>query len=70
MRRTFASRLLERGADIITVKELLEHSTVTVTMRHTHSNLGSKVLAVRRLEGGCYKSATGCTKKQQFEFEL
>jgi hypothetical protein len=46
----FASRLLERGADIITVKELLGHSTVTVTMRYTHSNLGSKVLAVRRLE--------------------
>jgi integrase len=51
MRHTFASRLLERGADIITVKELLGHSTVAVTMRYTHSNLGSKVQAVRRLEG-------------------
>jgi integrase len=30
---TFASRLLERGVDIITVKELLGHSTVVVTMR-------------------------------------
>jgi len=48
---TFASRLLDRGADIITVKELLGHSTVTVTMRYTHSNLDSKAVAVRKLEG-------------------
>jgi len=41
LRHTFASRLLDRGADIITVKELSGHSTVTVTMRYTHSNLAS-----------------------------
>jgi hypothetical protein len=35
----------------MTVKELLGHSTVTVTMHYTHSNLGSKALAVRKLEG-------------------
>ncbi len=51
LRHTFASRLLDRGVDIMTVKELLGHSTVTVTMRYTHSNLGSKALAVRKLEG-------------------
>ena len=37
LRHTFASRLLGRGVDIMTVKELLGHSTVTVTMRYTHS---------------------------------
>ena len=49
LRHTFASRLLERGVDIMTVKELLGHSSVTVTMRYTHSNLASKVVAVGKL---------------------
>ena len=64
-RHTFASRLLERGVDIMTVKELLGHSTVTVTMRYTHSNLDSKVAAVGKLAGNCYNPATPCTKLQQ-----
>jgi integrase len=49
LRHTFASRLLELGADIMTVKELLGHSSVVVTMRYTHSNLASKVVAVEKL---------------------
>src|SRR5260370_21412959 len=49
LRHTFASRLLERGVDIMTVKELLGHSSVTVTMRYTHSNLASNVVAVGKL---------------------
>jgi len=35
----------------MTVKELLGHSTVTVTMRYTHTNLTSKVVAVGKLAG-------------------
>ena len=65
LRHTFASRLLERGVDIMTVKELLGHSTVIVTMRYTHSNLDSKVAAVGKLAGDCYNPATPCTNLQQ-----
>jgi integrase len=50
LRHTFASRLVDRGVDIVTVQQLLGHSTVTVTMRYTHTNLDSKRAAVARLE--------------------
>ena len=67
LRHTFASRLSERGVDIMTVKELLGHSTVTVTMRYTHSHLDSKVAAVGKLAGDCYNPATVGPKLQEFK---
>src|ERR1700751_3937380 len=48
-RHTFASRLTRNGADLVTVKELLGHSTVTVTMRYAHSNEEAKRRALIRL---------------------
>ena len=51
LRHTFASRLVSRGVDIVTVQQLLRHSTVVTTMRYTHTNLDSKRNAVARLEG-------------------
>ena len=51
-RHTFASRLVQHGADIVTVKELLGHSTIVVTMRYAHSNDESKRRAVAKLGAG------------------
>jgi integrase len=65
LRHTFASRLLDRGADIVTVQQLLGHSTVIVTMRYTHTNLDSKRAAVEKLAPHCDKSVTVCTTMQQ-----
>jgi len=65
LRHTFASRLLDRGVDIVTVQQLLGHSTVTVTMRYAHTNLESKRAAVAKLEGNCYNLATVRPKMQQ-----
>ena len=65
LRHTFASRLVNRGVDIVTVQQLLGHSTVTVTMRYTHTNLDSKRAAVAKLEGFSDNLVTVCTKMQQ-----
>ncbi len=51
LRHTFASRLIEAGADIITVRDLLGHSSVKLTERYTHSNGEQKRRAVDLLVG-------------------
>ena len=49
LRHTFASRLVERGIDLITIKDLLGHSSVTITERYTHPNQSIKKEAVELL---------------------
>jgi integrase len=51
LRHTFASRLVNSGVDIVTVKELLGHSSISVTMRYAHTNIESKRAAVEKLCG-------------------
>lgn len=34
LRRTFGSKLIEQGVDILTVSKLLGHSSVSVTQNH------------------------------------
>ncbi|MBI0974863.1 tyrosine-type recombinase/integrase, partial [Escherichia coli] len=38
MRHTFATKLIESGADIHTVKDLLGHSTIKVTELYLHAS--------------------------------
>lgn len=35
-RHTFASRLVMAGVDLATVKELMGHKTIAITMRYAH----------------------------------
>jgi len=46
LRHTFGSRLVQRGADIETVRSLLGHSSITITQRYVHTTDDRKKAAV------------------------
>lgn len=50
LRHTCASRMVAAGVDLVTVKEILGHSTITMTVRYAHSAPESKRKAVEALE--------------------
>lgn len=51
LRHTFASRLVAKGNDLNTVKELMGHSKLTTTQRYLHSSAELKRVAVDSLAG-------------------
>ncbi len=50
LRHTFASRLVMAGVDLPTVKELMGHKDIKMTLRYTHLSNEHKHVAVRALE--------------------
>ena len=57
LRHTFASRLVQNGVDLITIKDLLGHSSVKITERYTHTNKASKEEAMAKLSRNHVKTA-------------
>jgi integrase len=49
LRHTFASHLVMNGVDVMTVKELLGHKTIQMTLRYSHLSQGHKKKAVETL---------------------
>jgi integrase len=49
-RHTFASHLVMAGVDLVSVKELLGHKSLTMTMRYSHLSHGHKSKAVNVLD--------------------
>ncbi len=52
LRHTFASNLVMNGVDPVTVKELMGHSSIQMTMRYSHPTPEHKVQAVESLDAG------------------
>lgn len=52
LRHTFATRLIEKGVDIIVVKELLGHADIKTTMIYVHSDAARKQAAINIID--CY----------------
>ena len=50
LRHTFASRLVMARVDLTTVKELLGHKDIGMTMRYAHLSSDHKQAAVNKLE--------------------
>jgi integrase len=50
LRHTFASRLVMRGVDLTTVKELMGHKHINMTLRYAHLAPGHKRSAIAVLD--------------------
>jgi excisionase family DNA binding protein len=60
LRHSFASRLVKKGVDLATTRELLGHSSITTTQRYLHSQAKEKIAAVNCLAGQNHDSRIQC----------
>jgi integrase len=49
LRHTFASRLAMEAVDLMTIRELMGHKTMAMTLRYSHLSSGHRRTAIERL---------------------
>ena len=52
LRHTFATNLVMNGVDLVTVKEILGHSDISMTVRYSNPSDERKMAAVECISGG------------------
>jgi site-specific recombinase XerD len=66
-RHTYGSRMAMAGVDLMTLRELMGHSSITITQRYCHPTPEHKIFAMERLEA---YNAEKATKKPQSQTEV
>ena len=66
LRHTFASHLVKSGVDLLTVKELLGHKSIDMTLRYVHLSSSHKQKAIEslRLIDGHYLDTLNMSSKE------
>ena len=63
LRHTCASHLVMAGVDLVTVKEILRHKDIQVTMRYSHLSPDHKKSAVDALEAALLPKSENAAKE-------
>jgi hypothetical protein len=66
LRHTFGTRLAASGADVVKIRELMGHASITTTMRYMHASDSGKRDAIARMAASyaandCHKRKTAST---------
>jgi site-specific recombinase XerD len=64
-RHTFGTRMAMAGVDLMTLRELMGHSSITITQRYCHPTPEHKLAAIRKMEAATPKSTPAVSEQIQ-----